>query len=61
MNNKEKNLYFITSECIMCGICVDICPVSAIEEGDDQFVINNTCINCGKCKDACPIEAIKGK
>jgi formate hydrogenlyase subunit 6/NADH:ubiquinone oxidoreductase subunit I len=61
MNKQEKNSYFITSECIMCGICVDICPVSAIEEGEGQYVINSTCINCGKCKAACPIEAIKGK
>jgi Fe-S-cluster-containing hydrogenase component 2 len=45
----------------MCGICLDVCPVSAIEEGEGQYVINETCINCGKCKIACPIEAIKGK
>lgn len=61
MPGKNDNLYFITSECIRCGICYDICPVSAIEEAEGQFVINSTCINCGKCKDACPIEAIKGK
>jgi formate hydrogenlyase subunit 6/NADH:ubiquinone oxidoreductase subunit I len=58
---KNKILYFITSECISCGICLDVCPIDAIEEGENQYVINSTCINCGKCKDACPIEAIKDR
>lgn len=60
-NRIDKKVYYITSECIMCGICVNVCPVSAIEEGENQYIINNTCINCGKCKDACPIEAIIGR
>jgi len=30
--NEKKVYYFITSECIMCGICLDVCPISAIEE-----------------------------
>ncbi|MCF7911169.1 MAG: 4Fe-4S binding protein [Candidatus Cloacimonetes bacterium] len=64
MNNKnvKKVIYFITSECIQCGICVDVCPIDdAIEEGENQYIITNACINCGKCKAACPIEAIEGK
>lgn len=52
--------FIITSECVKCGICVDICPVSSIVEGENQFFISDTCISCGKCKDACPIDAIKG-
>ena len=59
--NEKKVYYFITSECIKCGICVDVCPISAIEEAEEQYIITNACINCGKCKVACPIEAIKGK
>jgi ferredoxin len=51
--------YIITSECIKCEICVEICPIAAIEEMDTQFVINDTCINCGKCIVVCPIDAIK--
>lgn len=51
--------YIITSECVKCGICQDVCPTSAIIEADDQFIISDTCILCGKCSEACPIEAIK--
>jgi formate hydrogenlyase subunit 6/NADH:ubiquinone oxidoreductase subunit I len=63
MNNRNdrKVIYFITSECIKCGICVDVCPIDAIVEGENQFIISDSCINCGKCKSACPIEAIKGR
>ena len=31
--------YKITDECISCGACAEECPVSAISEGDDQYVI----------------------
>ena len=51
--------YIITSECIKCEICVEVCPIEAIDEGDTQFVINDTCINCGKCMEACPVDAIR--
>ena len=53
--------FIISSECVKCGICIDNCPVSAIVEGDEQYVITDACIECGKCIELCPIEAIKGK
>lgn len=55
---KENHMstLIITSECVKCGICVDICPADAIIEGEEQYIITAACINCGKCKDACPIE-----
>ncbi|MCK4696516.1 MAG: 4Fe-4S binding protein [Candidatus Cloacimonetes bacterium] len=52
--------FIITSECVKCGICVDVCPTSSIIEGEEQYIINETCIDCGKCQEACPIDAIKG-
>ncbi|MCD4797024.1 MAG: 4Fe-4S binding protein [Candidatus Cloacimonetes bacterium] len=52
--------FVITSECVKCGLCVDICPTSAIIEGDEQYEITDACINCGRCLEVCPIEAIKG-
>jgi len=51
--------FIITSECIKCGICVDVCPANAIEEGDEQYIIQSACIDCGKCADVCPIDAIR--
>jgi len=51
--------YKITDECIKCDICVDECPVEAISEGDETYIIDeDKCTDCGACADACPSEAI---
>ncbi len=51
--------YKINQDCIKCGACADTCPVSAISEGDDTYVIDaDTCISCGSCAEGCPVEAI---
>ena len=51
--------YIITDECIACGSCEEECPVEAISEGDEKYVIDaNLCTNCGACADVCPVEAI---
>jgi len=49
----------ITSECVKCGLCVDVCPTSAIIENENQYIITDACVECGKCKEVCPIDAIK--
>ena len=37
--------YKISDDCISCGACAAECPVSAISEGDTQYVIDDaTCI-----------------
>ena len=52
--------YTITEECISCGTCVEECPVKAISEGDDRYIIDaKLCTDCGACADACPTEAIE--
>lgn len=49
----------ISDECIKCGACADICPVNAISEADDKYVVDaETCIDCGACEDGCPVSAI---
>ncbi|MBF0362684.1 MAG: 4Fe-4S binding protein [Oligoflexia bacterium] len=51
--------YKTTEDCVTCGACVSECPVSAISEGSDRYVIDaNTCTDCGSCADACPAGAI---
>lgn len=51
--------YVITDECIACGSCEDSCPVEAISEGEDKYVIDpQLCTDCGACADQCPVESI---
>jgi ferredoxin len=50
--------YVINDECISCGVCADECPVEAISEGEDKYVIDpELCTDCGACADVCPVEA----
>jgi len=49
----------ITDECIKCGICADECPVEAISEGDETYIIDkDKCTDCGACANVCPNGAI---
>lgn len=53
--------YVITSPCI--GVkdasCVDACPVAAIHEGEETYLIDpDACIGCGACEAVCPVSAI---
>ncbi len=53
--------YVITEPCIDVkdASCVDVCPVSCIYEGEDQYYINpDECIDCAACESACPVTAI---
>lgn len=51
--------HVITDECSSCGTCIDECPVEAISEGADKYVIDaDACTDCGACAGACPSEAI---
>ncbi|MBO4894956.1 MAG: 4Fe-4S binding protein [Clostridia bacterium] len=50
--------YVINDECISCGACAADCPVNAISEGEDKYVIDaDTCISCGACASTCPVGA----
>lgn len=52
--------YKITDACVSCGSCAENCPVEAIAEGEDKYVINaDICVDCGSCAENCPVEAIE--
>jgi ferredoxin len=55
----------ITDECISCGACEPECPVEAISEGDEYFVIDpDVCVECegyfdtSQCVEVCPVDCI---
>lgn len=46
-------------DCVSCGTCAEECPVEAISQGDDSYVIDeDACLSCGSCAGVCPCEAI---
>jgi len=46
-------------ECIGCGACAGVCPVSCISEADGKYVIDESvCIDCGACAGVCPVSCI---
>ena len=56
--------YKITEECISCGACEPECPVQAISEGENAYVIDPAkCVECvgfhdsPKCAEICPVDA----
>lgn len=50
--------YKINEECIKCGACAGMCPVSCISEGDSKYEINpELCVECGACASTCPVGA----
>ncbi len=50
--------YQISDDCISCGACAGECPVEAISEGEDKYVIDaDACIECGACEGVCPVGA----
>ena len=51
--------YNITDACVKCGSCAEQCPVEAISEGEDKYVIDaDACLDCGTCAGECPVSAI---
>jgi len=51
-------MILVTSECMGCEKCLDVCPLDAITIMVYAVIDQDNCAGCGSCKDACPVEAI---
>jgi len=40
--------------CTLCGSCIELCPMEAIDETDPKVTDYATCISCGRCIIVCP-------
>jgi len=45
-------------KCTVCGVCQDVCPVSAITVTEIAAEISDDCTLCGMCVDTCEFGAI---
>ncbi len=54
-------LFFIDhKECILCGLCKQVCAFDAIKETRKKFFIDRDyCTKCKACYSVCPVNAVK--
>ena len=55
--------YRITNRCVGCGVCKQVCPVTAIsgQKRTRHRIDEAVCIDCGACGRVCPHASIKGQ
>ncbi|MCL4308350.1 MAG: 4Fe-4S binding protein [Candidatus Thermoplasmatota archaeon] len=46
--------------CVLCGLCVGVCPPNAMELFPDRLQVLANCTDCGWCVPYCPVGAISG-
>jgi len=57
--SKEPKPLFNHEICTLCEACVEICPVSALQNGTSRITVDyRTCIRCYCCHEICPADAI---
>ena len=57
--NKGK-IFVSSSDCVGCGDCQEVCPVSAVSIIDGKSIIDpELCIQCELCVKTCTYNAIK--
>ena len=52
-------LYITDLKCDLCGLCVQECPVNAIQIKNNQILWNWNCEGCMRCINVCPKQSIQ--
>lgn len=56
---KRKIASVNTKECVACGVCQKVCPISAIYIDKGMYAkATDKCVGCGKCSVECPASVI---
>ena len=55
----KADKFYATDECIACGKCAKLCPLSNITMKDGKPVWGNECTHCMACICKCPKEAVE--
>jgi predicted Fe-Mo cluster-binding NifX family protein/ferredoxin len=59
LESGRKAVAVVDSEkCTGCGICIDVCPVNAIEVNEQAVINADACTGCAACTWECPNAAI---
>ena len=59
MKGSMKTIAVVDTErCILCGLCVDICPEQAIAMNEIVEIDVDKCTGCGSCVAECPNSVI---
>lgn len=54
-----KTVFYVTDDCISCGLCERICPTGTISLKEGKPVWTDSCIQCVACIHRCPVRAIE--
>lgn len=59
--HSEEEIIAVAPKCCRCNMCVEVCPVDAIEKASIYKIakITDACVKCEICVQTCPITAIK--
>ena len=55
----EKDMMFLSTKCIKCGRCLDICPQCHTVVNNEIQIDRSLCKRCGKCVEDCPSQALQ--
>ncbi|KPI52235.1 iron-sulfur protein [Clostridioides difficile] len=58
MNRYTEKLKINDDKCIICGKCIDLCPMNNLVIKNEMVVSNSQCTMCYRCVNNCPKQAI---